>query len=62
MCLADSFDAMMSRRSYKEPMAVEDAVAEIRRNLGTQFDPQLGQVFVQLVENGTISIQRYSAQ
>ena len=62
LCLADSFDAMMSRRSYKEPMAVEDAVAEIRRNLGTQFDPQLGQVFVQLVENGTISIQRYSAQ
>ena len=62
LCLADSFDAMMSRRSYKEPMAVEDAVAEIRRNLGTQFDPQLGQVFVQLVENGTNSIQRYSAQ
>ena len=62
LCLADSFDAMMSRRSYKQPMAVEDAIAEIRRNLGTQFDPQIGQLFIQLVENGTISIQRYSAQ
>ena len=62
LCLADSFDAMMSRRSYKQPMAVADAIAEIRRNLGTQFDPQVGQVFIQLVENGTISIQRYSSQ
>ncbi|MGM9618938.1 MAG: hypothetical protein ACI3W8_03790 [Oscillospiraceae bacterium] len=42
------------------PMAAEDAIAEIRRNLGTQFDPQMGQVFIQPVENGTISIQRYS--
>lgn len=62
LCLVDSFDAMMSRRSYKQPMEVEDAIAEIRRNLGTQFDPQIGQVFIQLVENGTISIQRYSTQ
>ena len=43
-------------------VAVADAIAEIRRNLGTQFDPQVGQVFIQLVENGTISIQRYSSQ
>lgn len=62
LCLADSFDAMMSRRSYKQPMPVEDALAEIRKNLGTQFDPELGQLFIQLVENGTISIERYSTQ
>lgn len=62
LCLADSFDAMMSRRSYKQPMAVEDAVAEIRRNLGTQFDPQIGPVFIRLIESGAISIQRYSNQ
>lgn len=62
LCLADSFDAMMSRRSYKQPMAVEDAIAEIRRNLGTQFDPQIGALFIKLVENGTISIDRYRNQ
>ena len=43
-------------------MAVEDALAEVRKNLGTQFDPQIGEVFIHLVENGTISIDRYSTQ
>lgn len=62
LCIADSFDAMMSRRSYKAPLALEDTLAEIRRNLGTQFDPQIGAVFIQLVESGAIPIQRYSTQ
>lgn len=62
LCLADSFDAMMSRRSYKEPLALEDTLAEIQRNLGTQFDPQIGPVFIQLVRSGAITVQRYDAQ
>ena len=58
LCLADSFDAMISKRSYKEAMSVEQAVQEIRRNLGTQFDPEIGQLFVSLVENGKIRVNR----
>lgn len=54
LCIADSFDAMVTRRSYKSAMSVGDALQEIRRNLGTQFDPQLGQLFIQLVEGGKI--------
>jgi diguanylate cyclase (GGDEF)-like protein/putative nucleotidyltransferase with HDIG domain len=54
LCIADSFDAMISKRSYKEAMSVNDALNEIRKNLGTQFDPRLGQLFIKLVENGTI--------
>src|SRR5699024_5736066 len=42
LCIADSFDAMTSKRSYRDAMSVEDALEEIRRNLGTQFDPELG--------------------
>ncbi len=57
LCLADSFDAMTSRRSYKEALSVEQALAEIRRNLGTQFDPQLGLLFIRLVEEGTIKVR-----
>ncbi len=56
LCLADSFDAMTSKRSYKEALTVEQALVEIRRNLGTQFDPKLGLLFIELVENGTISV------
>lgn len=56
LCIADSFDAMTSRRSYRDAMSVEDALVEIRRNLGTQFDPALGALFIQLVENGQITV------
>jgi putative nucleotidyltransferase with HDIG domain len=54
LCIADSFDAMISRRSYKDAMSVDAALGEIRRNLGTQFDPELGQLFIRLVEEGKI--------
>ena len=39
---------------------MEDALEEIRRNLGTQFDPTLGQLFIRLVEEGTVTLQRPS--
>lgn len=52
--IADSFDAMTTKRSYKAALSTEEALDEIRRNLGTQFDPRLGLVFIKLVEEGTI--------
>ena len=54
LCLADSFDAMISKRSYKDAMSVEEALEEIERNLGTQFDPELGRLFIRLVREGKI--------
>jgi HD-GYP domain-containing protein (c-di-GMP phosphodiesterase class II) len=36
--LADSFDAMTSKRTYRDALTVEEAVAEIEKGLGTQFD------------------------
>jgi HD-GYP domain-containing protein (c-di-GMP phosphodiesterase class II) len=44
--LADSFDAMTSKRTYREAMTVEEARAEIKRGLGTQFDEKVGKVFI----------------
>lgn len=44
--LADSFDAMTSKRTYRDAMSVEHALDEIRRGLGTQFDETVGTVFL----------------
>ena len=44
--LADSFDAMTSRRTYREAMTVEQAVAEIEKGIGTQFDERVARVFL----------------
>ena len=50
--VADAYDAMTSERSYKVAMSHEDAVKEIVRCSGTQFDPAIVDVFVnQLVPN-----------
>ena len=44
--LADSFDAMTSKRTYREAMSVGQALAEIEENLGTQFDEMVGRTFL----------------
>ena len=44
--LADSFDAMTSKRTYRDALTVEQALAEIEKGLGTQFDEKLGRVFL----------------
>ncbi len=45
--LADSFDAMTSRRTYRDAMSVEHALAEIQKGLGTQFDATIGAIFLE---------------
>jgi HD-GYP domain-containing protein (c-di-GMP phosphodiesterase class II) len=46
--VADAFDAMTSTRSYQPALPVEFAVAEIRKHSGTQFDPQVVAMFLEL--------------
>lgn len=49
--VVDSFDAMTSERPYRGPMGVERALTEIQGGAGTQFDPEIVRVFVQMVED-----------
>jgi len=44
--LADSFDAMTSDRPYRDGMSIEKAVEEIERCKGSQFDPELAEIFI----------------
>ena len=53
--LADAFDAMISERPYRTPLSIDQALNEIRRGLGSQFDPDLGHLFISLVEKGAIN-------
>jgi len=49
MALADSYDAMRSNRPYRRAMSVEEALAEVNRCAGTQFDPGLIEPFIKVV-------------
>jgi len=47
ICIADSYDAMTSERTYREIWSNEKAAEEIRRCAGTQFDPEIARIFVE---------------
>jgi diguanylate cyclase (GGDEF)-like protein/excisionase family DNA binding protein len=50
MCVADSYDAMSFRRPYKQAYWYAEALAEIRRCSGEQFDPQIVEAFARVLE------------
>lgn len=49
IAIADSYDAMTSERPYKQPLTTLQAVEEIIRNAGKQFDPELSRLFIEKV-------------
>ena len=51
MAVADVFDALVSRRSYKEPFTFEKAMSIIEEGAGTQFDPEIAKLFIESAED-----------
>jgi diguanylate cyclase (GGDEF)-like protein len=51
MALVDAYSAMILDRPYRKALTGEEAVAELRRNSGTQFDPELVEPFIQRLES-----------
>jgi putative nucleotidyltransferase with HDIG domain len=49
--VADSFDAMNSKRPYRDKLEIDVIKDEITRNKGTQFDPKVADVFLNILEN-----------
>ena len=49
--IADAFDAMTSKRTYRNSLPIEVVREEIEKNLGTQFDSEIGQVFLEIIDN-----------
>lgn len=51
IAVCDAYDAMTSGRPYRRAMSVEAALQEIDLNMGTQFDPEIADMFIRLVSS-----------
>ncbi len=56
--VADAFDAMTSRRSYRDSLPLDVVKEEIRKNSGTQFDPEIASLFLNILDNQPDEINR----
>ena len=68
LSIADTYDAIVSDRPYRKGKSHDEAIIEIRRCAGTQFDPTLVEHFIDKVEaavpataTGAIAIQKFAA-
>ncbi len=57
IAVADTFDAITSTRSYRRAMSPERAIAELQKNAGRQFDPQVVEAFLRAWEKGQVILQ-----
>jgi putative nucleotidyltransferase with HDIG domain len=55
--IADTYDVMTARDSYREPVSPEMAIAELRRVSGTQLDGELVEVFIRVLESEALAFR-----
>jgi HD-GYP domain-containing protein (c-di-GMP phosphodiesterase class II) len=51
VAVCDAFDAMVSERPYRDAMSVQEAIAELKRCSGTQFDAKVVEAFTSIIED-----------
>ena len=49
--VADTFDAMTSKRSYRDPLSLDIVKAEIEKCSGSQFDPNIAKAFLEILND-----------
>ena len=49
LALADAYDAMTEKRIYRKTLTREEAIEEIKINAGTQFDPAIARIFIEMI-------------
>ena len=59
LAVVDAYDAMTSNRVYRKSMEVDEAITELTKNAGTQFDPNIVDVFKNLLYNN-YSLVKYN--
>jgi putative nucleotidyltransferase with HDIG domain len=58
IAVADTYDAMTSRDSYREPVSSQEAIFELRRVSGTQLDGRFVEVFVEVLKDKDIAYRQ----
>lgn len=56
ICVSDAFDAMNSRRCYRDNLAEDVIISELKNNRGKQFDPNIVDCLLSLIDDGVIPI------
>lgn len=56
ICVSDAFDAMNSRRCYRSNLSSDVIISELKSNRGKQFDPNVTDCLMSLIESGAISM------
>ena len=54
IAIADSYDAMTSNRAYRDRLPDDVVYEELRKGRGTQFDPQLIEIFFEMLNQGFV--------
>lgn len=49
--VADTYDAMRSRRPYRDALPIDIVKEEFKKNIGTQFDPDIASLFLDIIKN-----------
>ena len=60
--IADAFDAMTSNRVYRPAMSMDSVISELKNGRGTQFDPELVDILLELVTSGRIDVSEIKKQ
>lgn len=55
LSVADAFDAMTSQRPYRPSLTLQDAIGEIKKERGGQFDPGVADEFLAMIDSGEIN-------
>jgi len=55
--IADAFDAMTANRVYRKKLSFDKVIEEIKKGRGSQFDPKLVDILLDLIENGDIDVE-----
>ena len=53
IAVADTYDAMTSKRSYRGPMPQQEVRRELEKGAGTQFDPKFAQIMIDMIDHDT---------
>jgi putative nucleotidyltransferase with HDIG domain len=62
IAVADTYDVMTARDSYRRPVSREAAIVELRRVSGTQLDGEVVEAFIEVVESGRVAFHHADAE